>query len=67
MMIAMDDAQLADVHGQAWVIEFPHTEIRLDDLTERDFSHRPDQRQRAAGQTRRPVPRRALNPCAAGC
>lgn len=38
MMIQMDDAQLADVHGQAWVVEYPHVEIRLDDLTERDFS-----------------------------
>lgn len=37
-MIAMDDAHLADVSGQAWVIEYPHVEIRLDDLTERDFS-----------------------------
>lgn len=37
-LVEMDDTQLADVSGQAWVIEFPHTQIRFDDLTERDFS-----------------------------
>jgi hypothetical protein len=37
-MVEMDDSALAEVSGQAWVIEFPHTQIRLDDLTERDFS-----------------------------
>lgn len=34
----MTDAELGAVNGQAWVIEYPHLEIRIDDLTERDFS-----------------------------
>lgn len=37
-MVEMDDSQLADVSGQAWIIEYPHVEIRLDDLTELNFS-----------------------------
>lgn len=34
----MTDADLSAVSGQAWVVEFPHVEIRIDDLTERDLS-----------------------------
>ena len=37
-MVQMDDYELASVSGQAWVIELPHAEIRLDDLSERDLS-----------------------------
>ena len=37
-MSEMSEAELASVSGQAWVIDLPHAEIRLDDLTERDLS-----------------------------
>ena len=37
-LVEMDDSALAEVSGQAWVIEFEHAEIRLDDLTELNFS-----------------------------
>ena len=36
-MVEMADTELASVSGQAWVIDLPHAEIRLDDLTERDL------------------------------
>ena len=34
----MSDSELASVSGQAWVIDLPHAEIRIDDLSERDIS-----------------------------
>lgn len=37
-MVQMADSELAAVSGQAWIIELPHVEIRIDDLTERDIS-----------------------------
>ena len=37
-MVQMDDSELASVSGQAWVIDLPHAEIRIDDLSERDLS-----------------------------
>ena len=37
-LVEMDDSALAEISGQAWVIEFSHAEIRLDDLTELNFS-----------------------------
>lgn len=37
-LVEMDDSALAEVSGQAWIIEFEHAEIRLDDLTELNFS-----------------------------
>lgn len=37
-MVEMDDSALAEVSGQAWVIDLPHAEIRIDDLSERDLS-----------------------------
>ena len=37
-MQEMSEAELAVVSGQAWIVQLPHAEIRLDDLTERDIS-----------------------------
>ena len=37
-MVEMADTELASVSGQAWVIDLPHAEIRIDDLSERDLS-----------------------------
>lgn len=37
-MVEMADAELASVSGKAWIIELPHAEIRIDDLTERDLT-----------------------------
>ena len=37
-MTELTDADLGAISGQAWVIEYPHLEIRIDDLTERDIS-----------------------------
>ena len=37
-MVEMADNELSAVSGQAWVIDLPHAEIRIDDLTERDIS-----------------------------
>ena len=37
-MSELTDTELSAVSGQAWVIDLPHAEIRIDDLTERDIS-----------------------------
>ena len=37
-MSELTDTELSAVSGQAWVIDLPHAEIRIDDLTERDLS-----------------------------
>ena len=37
-IVQMADTELSAVSGQAWVIDLPHAEIRIDDLTERDIS-----------------------------
>ena len=37
-MVEMADTELSAVSGQAWVIDLPHAEIRIDDLSERDIS-----------------------------
>lgn len=37
MMTAMDDAQLSDVHGQAWVLTVGENEFRFKSLDERDI------------------------------
>ena len=37
-MVEMSEDELSAVSGQAWVIELPNAEIRIDDLTERDLS-----------------------------
>ena len=37
-MVEMSDTELAVVSGQAWIVQLPHAEIRLDDLSERDLS-----------------------------
>lgn len=40
MMIQMDDAQLADVHGQAYVLTVGERELSFKGLAERDFNRR---------------------------
>lgn len=37
-MQEMSEVELAVVSGQAWIVQLPHAEIRLDDITERDLS-----------------------------
>lgn len=37
-MVEMEDSELAAVSGHAWIVQLPHAEILLDDLTERDLS-----------------------------
>ena len=37
-MVELDDSALADVSGQAWVIDYPNVQIRIADLSDRDLS-----------------------------
>lgn len=34
----MADTELSQISGQAWIISYPHLELRIDDLSDRDIS-----------------------------